>query len=139
MIIQLHETDLDLVLDFQLRRLDESGRCKLPAGGNAHSPALYADLYREGKCRHLGFRANNQVVAIAGATFCDETPFLSTQTVRHGMIVDEYVLPEYRNQGIGPRLRQELLAWLTAKGAHLRSELPPNAARLACAAGSHKL
>jgi GNAT superfamily N-acetyltransferase len=139
MIAQLQETDLDLVLDFKLRKLEASGRCKLPAKWRARSIELYVDLYRDGKCLHLGYRANNHVVALAGALICDETPFLSTQTVRQGLIIDEYVIPEYRNQGLGQRLRLELLVWLAEKGARLSTAVPPNLARLACAAGSHRL
>jgi GNAT superfamily N-acetyltransferase len=139
MITQLHESDLDLVLDFKLRKLEASGRCKLPAAWRARSIELYVDLYRNGKCLHLGYRAENNVVALGGALICDETPFLSTQTVRQGLIIDEYVLPEYQNRGIGQRLRQELLVWLTVKGARLSTAVPPNQARLACAAGNHRL
>jgi|ERR1035437_10163072 GNAT superfamily N-acetyltransferase len=136
MITQLHETDLDLVLDCNLRKLEASGRCKLPAAWRAHSIELYIDLYRNGKCLHLGYRAENIVVALAGALICDETPFLSTQTVRHGLIIDEYVTPEYRNRGIDQRLRQELLVWLAEKGARLSTSVPPNSARLSFAAGN---
>jgi GNAT superfamily N-acetyltransferase len=139
MITQLHETDLDLVLDFKLRKLEASGRCMLSAEWRAHSIELYVGLYRNGKCLHLGYRVENRVVALAGALVCDETPFLSTHTARHGMFVDEYVVPEYQNQDIGQRLRQELLVWLTEKGARLSTAVPPNVARLACAAGSHRL
>jgi GNAT superfamily N-acetyltransferase len=139
MITRFHETDLDLVLDFKLRKFEASGRCKLPAAWRARSIKLYADLYHKGKCLHLGYRAENNVVALAGALICDETPFLFTQTVRHGMIIDEYVLPEYRNGDVGQRLRQELFVWLAEKGARLSTAVPPNLARLACAAGSHRL
>jgi GNAT superfamily N-acetyltransferase len=97
---------------------------------------LYVELYRNGKCLHLGYRAENNVVALAGALLCDETPFLSTQTARHGMFVDEYVIPEYRNRGIGQRLRQELLVWLYENGARYSATTPPNSARLSFAAGN---
>jgi ribosomal protein S18 acetylase RimI-like enzyme len=104
MIFPLQETDLDLALDFKLRKLEASGRCKLPATWRAHSIELYVRLYRDGKCLHLGYRADNNVVALGGALICDETPFLSTQAVRQGLIIDEHVIPEYRNRGIGQRL-----------------------------------
>jgi hypothetical protein len=49
------------------------------------------------------------------------------------------VLPEYRNQAIAGELHDNLLIWLTGKGAHLTATMPPNLARLACAAGNFRL
>ena len=139
MVIQLQDSDLPLVLDFKFKKYEEVGRCRLPAGWREHSHTQYRDLYLEGKCRHIGYRVENRMVALAGALLCDETAFLCTKPVRHGMFVDEYVVPEYQNQDIGQRLRQELSVWLTEKGARLSTAVPPNVARLACAAGSHRL
>jgi len=139
MIAQLKETDLALVLDFKFRKLEETGRCPLPANWRQHSTERYQNLYSEGKCLHLGYLVDNRVIASAGAMLCDETPFLSVQPVRHGLLIDEYVLPEYRNQAIAGKLRDNLLVWLTKKGARLTATIPPNLARLACAAGNFRL
>jgi len=139
MVIQLQDSDLPLVLDFKFKKYEEVGRCRLPAGWREHSHTQYRDLYLEGKCRHISYRVENRMVALAGALLCDEIAFLCTKPVRHGMFIDEYVVPEYRNRDIGPRLRQELLVWLAEKGARLSPAVPPNLARLACAAGNHRL
>lgn len=136
MIIQLRDTDLELVLDFKLWKLSESGCCRPPAGWRPRSLERYQNLYKAGKCLHLGYQAGNRVVALAGAWFCDDAPFLSTQPVRHGLLIDEYVLPEHRNAGIAGRLRDHLLSRLVEKGVCLTTTLPPNTARLACAAGN---
>ena len=136
MVIQLHDSDLPLVLDFKSQKYEETGRCRLPAGWREHSLAQYRNLYLEGKCRHLGYRMENRVVALAGALLCDETPFLCTKPVRHGMFVDEYALPGYRNPDIAKQLRANLQVWMAENGARLSATTPPNSARLACAAGN---
>ena len=139
MIIRLQTADLAHVLDFNFKKFEEAGRCRLSSDSRKRSLALYQSLYREGKCLHLAFQVDNRKVALAGALLSEETAFLSLQTVRHGLIIDEYVFPEYRNQGIAPKLRQELLAWLAEKGARLSPVLPPNSARLACTLGNLRL
>jgi GNAT superfamily N-acetyltransferase len=136
MIIQLHATDLALVIDFKSRQLQESGYRFRPADWQARSLARYHNLYKEGKCLHLGYRSDQQVAGLAGAWLCDETPFLATQTVRHALLIDEYVLPEHRSNGIAGCLRDSLLARLAEMRVRLTTEIPANTARLASAAGN---
>jgi len=136
MIIQLNETDLELVIDFKFRQLQESGYRLRPVDWQARSLRRYQNLYREGKCLHLGYRSDQQVVGLAGAWLCDETPFLATQTVRHALLIDEYVRPEHRSTGIAGRLRDSLLVRLAEMRVRLTTEMPANTARLAAGAGN---
>jgi len=136
MVIQLQDSDLPLVLDFKFKKYEEAGRCRLPAGWRENSLAQYRNLYLEGKCQHLGYRMENRVVALAGALLCDEIPFLCTKPVCHGIFVDEYALPGYRSPDIAGQLRANLHVWLVENGARLSATIPPNNARLACAAGN---
>jgi len=134
MIIPLQETDLELVLDFKMRTFEASRRYLPPLGWRERSTELYLNLYRKKECLHLGYQADNRMVALAGALLCDEPAFLSTQVVRYGVFIDEYALPEYSNQNIAEQLRQPLRTWLAEKGARLTTNMPPNLSRLACAA-----
>jgi len=136
MVIQLQDSDLPLVLDFKFKKYEEAGRCRLPAGWRDHSHMQYRDLYLEGKCRHVGYRVQNRIVALAGALLCDEIAFLCTKPVRHGMFVDEYALPGYRSPEIAVELRKNLQVWLAKNGARLSTMTPPNSARLSFAAGN---
>jgi hypothetical protein len=138
MVIQLQDSDLPLVLDFKFKKYEESGHCRLPAGWKEHSLTQYRNLYLAGKCRHSGYRVENRIVALAGALLCDETPFLCTKPVRHGMFVDEYTLPGYRNPDIVAQLRANLQVWLDENGACLSATIPANSARLSCAAGNFR-
>jgi len=134
MIHQLQETDLALILDFKSRMLVQSGCWLLPRDWEKSGTELYQNLYRQGKCQHFSYETGGRLVALAGALLCDESPGLSMQEERYGMLIDEYVLPEYRNQAIAAQLRSRLLAWLEEKGVRLTTTTPPNTARLACAA-----
>jgi hypothetical protein len=116
MIIRLQETDLALVLDFKLRKLEQSGRCQLPRDWQKRSRERYQNLYREGKLLHFGRQVEGRMVAIAGALLCDETPFLATQEVRYGMIVDECGRPEHRDQESARLLRDKTSRLADGKG-----------------------
>lgn len=140
MIIQLQAADLALVLDLKLQQLAESGRNRLPGDWRERSLARYKQLYREGQCVHFAFRSGQSVVALTGALFIDDAPFLSARVTRYALLVDEFVSPSFLGQGLEGRLRDALLTKIAEKGAILRTTLPPNAARLAaCATGNLRL
>lgn len=140
MIFQLQAADLALVLDLKQQQLAESACGSLPGEKIKPSLARYQQLYREGRCIHFAFRADQTAIAMAGAFFLDETPFLSVRMIRYALLVDEYVFPAFRGQGIEGSLRDALLVEIARQGAILRTEFPSNAARLAAfGAGNPRL
>jgi GNAT superfamily N-acetyltransferase len=140
MIAYLQESDLALVLDLKLQQLNESGRPHVPSNWQQRSLSRYQQLYREGKCVHLGYRSAQGVVAMAGVLFVNDAPLLSLQARSHGLFIDEYVSQPFRGQGIEGLLRDALLAYLAKRGAVATNTIPPNAARLAaCTASNFRL
>jgi GNAT superfamily N-acetyltransferase len=103
----------------------------LPGNWRERSLARYEQLYREGQCVHFACRSDQNVIALAGALFIDETPFLSTRVIRYALMIDEYISPPFRGQGLEGRLRDALLTKIAEQGAILHATLPLSAARLA--------
>ena len=78
-------------------------------------------------------------IGMAGAQLRDYHAFLSFKTGRYGCVIDEYVLPSYRGQGIEHRLRVEATAWLRQATDIVLDAAAPNIARLAASSGGGKL
>lgn len=69
-------------------------------------------------------------VGMAGAQLHEHHAFLSLKTGRYGRVVDEYVLPAHRGQGLEQLLRTAALAWIAQRGVPALDATPPNVARL---------
>ncbi len=64
---------------------------------------------------HFGWLAEGQIVGTAGAMIRTDFPFNTLQSGCYGWIMDVYVLPGWRGQGIARRLTQATLDWLSER------------------------
>ena len=85
------------------------------------------------------FYAEGRPVGMAGAQLHDHHAFLSLKTGRYGRVVDEYVMPAHRGNGIEQQLRTAALAWIAQCSAPALNATPPNVARLAAHGHGGKL
>lgn len=82
---------------------------------------------------------DGQPIGMAGAQVREVHTFLSLKTTRCGHVVDEYVLPAHRGNGLEQQLRTAVLAWIAQTGTPVLDSTPPNVARLATHSHGGKL
>lgn len=96
----------------------------------ANSAARLTRLHRENAGAYFVFYCDGHPVGMAGAQLHDRHAFLSLQTGRYGRVVDEFVLPAHRGNGLEQKLRDAALAWLARQNVPALEATPPNVARL---------
>lgn len=130
MLSQLHISDLPLILDFSHKQSASASQTNFFQGRTDAVLARYQALYQARRCVHVACRIENRIVALAGALFVDDTPFLSTKTKRYAQIIDEHVAPDCPVPDAGALLHTAILAIIAENNAILTYEPPANQARL---------
>lgn len=116
MLRTLQVDDLPRILDFRHAMMAENGAAgRFHAEWRERTAQIYADLYQGGRGVHFGWLAEGQIVGTAGAMIRTDFPFNTLQSGCYGWIMDVYVLPGWRGQGIARRLTQATLDWLSER------------------------
>lgn len=75
--------------------------------------AAYSEDYANGICMHFVEEIDGSIVGCAGGRISRNEIF---RNPIHGYIMDVYVEPNHRRQGIATRLTEEIIAWLKGCG-----------------------
>lgn len=112
-IRQINAEDLPSILDFRHRMMNESGTVDwLREDWRTITAKIYTGMYEDGTGVHFGAVVGTDIVATAGAMVKNDFPFMTFQTNRYGWVMDVYVLPEFRKQGLAKQLTLRTVEWL---------------------------
>ncbi|MGZ3584213.1 MAG: GNAT family N-acetyltransferase [Ktedonobacterales bacterium] len=111
--------DATIVAEHRVRLFVDTGRldAEQAAALRARLPAILEPMLASGE--YIGWFAttpNDDVVAGAGVQMRHLLPRPETFTEREALVVNVYVAPEYRRQGLARRLMTTILDWCKEQG-----------------------
>lgn len=129
-IMPAEARDLPLIVEMKLRMFREVGSITLLRdGAETQIAQTYKSLYEQDLLRHFIAYEAGQPVACGGAVIKEDVPFCFFRDPRYGYVMDVYVLPGHRRQGLATRVVEATLNWLREQGVRQVKLKPSGPAR----------
>ena len=110
--------DLDHISELRYKMFEEIGTTsQLVDDFKSKTKDFYFELYQRGKCIHVVYEHQSEIVACAGGILRSDS-FLeaSFKQPEYGYLMDVYVSPDCRRQGIAQEMIAMLLNWFEQFG-----------------------
>jgi len=110
--------DVDRIAALRLQMFHEIGTAdQLTDNFLLKTAEFYTNEYQKKKCIHVVYERDASVIGCAGGSIrADEFLSASFRMPHYGYLMDVYVIPEYRREGIAKGMIEMLLPWFQSAG-----------------------